>query len=467
MVLRPVRRLHDRRDADCGAPTRCGGRSARRPCSTRRVPEVPLVLLTTAAPAPGSAGDQAWRSLGWRRQRTARSGRSYDVVELDDADGRGPPVPATLAEGLRRPDDRPRSLARRTPVPDDRTTVTELATALGTLGLGDLTRTLARAARRSSTSRASHVGRTRGPARRRGASTPSSPPPSPTAGPSSTPRTPCGADRRAWWSGPAGAAPRATRSPRSTCASTTSTWSAASTCRATSPTRPRPVCSTGCWPRPVTWDADRLVRGGRARRTTAPCTTRAGAPPGSRDLPDDPGLARHRRTPDACAGPCRRGRIPAEAPGALPRAVRAGQRGVGAALARQRGPAAAPPSAWCGGCCASATPPTSCSAPTHAGRCACGWRARGTGARPTSSSASTSRPAASGQPQVNWSRHVRRHRRGDCASDRCRGHVEVRWSHGRFAQPPEAKVYLDTPVGRAPRVLPPRTRRPTSPSCGS
>jgi hypothetical protein len=25
------------------------------------------------------------------------------------------------------------------------------------------------------------------------------------------------------------------------------------------------------------------------------------------------------------------------------------------------------------------------------------------------------------------------------------GHVEIRWSHGRFAQPPEAKVYLDTP----------------------
>jgi hypothetical protein len=25
------------------------------------------------------------------------------------------------------------------------------------------------------------------------------------------------------------------------------------------------------------------------------------------------------------------------------------------------------------------------------------------------------------------------------------GHVEIRWSHGRFAQPPEAKVYLDSP----------------------
>jgi len=25
------------------------------------------------------------------------------------------------------------------------------------------------------------------------------------------------------------------------------------------------------------------------------------------------------------------------------------------------------------------------------------------------------------------------------------GHVEIRWSHGRFSGPPEAKVYLDTP----------------------
>ena len=24
------------------------------------------------------------------------------------------------------------------------------------------------------------------------------------------------------------------------------------------------------------------------------------------------------------------------------------------------------------------------------------------------------------------------------------GHVELRWSHGRFSGPPEAKVYLDT-----------------------
>jgi hypothetical protein len=34
------------------------------------------------------------------------------------------------------------------------------------------------------------------------------------------------------------------------------------------------------------------------------------------------------------------------------------------------------------------------------------------------------------------------------------GHVEVRWSHGRFAQVPEAKVYLDTPHHAVPGYVP-------------
>lgn len=52
-------------------------------------------------------------------------------------------------------------------------------------------------------------------------------------------------------------------------------------------------------------------------------------------------------------------------------------------------------------------------------------------------------PDTAGQPQVRWRAHVR-----DRIADveRCiEGHVEIRWSHGRFAAPPEAKVYLDTP----------------------
>ena len=34
------------------------------------------------------------------------------------------------------------------------------------------------------------------------------------------------------------------------------------------------------------------------------------------------------------------------------------------------------------------------------------------------------------------------------------GHVEVRWSHGRFGGLPEAKVYLDTPHARVPGYFP-------------
>ncbi len=60
--------------------------------------------------------------------------------------------------------------------------------------------------------------------------------------------------------------------------------------------------------------------------------------------------------------------------------------------------------------------------------------------------------ATSGQPQVNWTvTYVERatnHRRS------VHGHVEVRWSHGRFAQPPEAKVYLDTPSDELPGYFP-------------
>lgn len=57
-----------------------------------------------------------------------------------------------------------------------------------------------------------------------------------------------------------------------------------------------------------------------------------------------------------------------------------------------------------------------------------------------------------GQPQVRWQAQVRDRTTGEqLAVD---GHVEVRWSHGRFAKPPEAKVYLDTPHHRVPGYAP-------------
>ncbi len=59
---------------------------------------------------------------------------------------------------------------------------------------------------------------------------------------------------------------------------------------------------------------------------------------------------------------------------------------------------------------------------------------------------------AGGQPRVSWRLEVH-----DRETDEARvaaGHVEVRWSHGRFGQPPEAKVYLDTPHRDVPGYFP-------------
>jgi hypothetical protein len=57
-----------------------------------------------------------------------------------------------------------------------------------------------------------------------------------------------------------------------------------------------------------------------------------------------------------------------------------------------------------------------------------------------------------GQPRVGWSVAV--HDRETDSDRTAHGHVEVRWSHGRFARPPEAKVYLDTPHRDVPGYFP-------------
>ncbi len=61
-------------------------------------------------------------------------------------------------------------------------------------------------------------------------------------------------------------------------------------------------------------------------------------------------------------------------------------------------------------------------------------------------------PDAVGQPVVRWEATVRN--RGNKADVAVKGHVEIRWSHGRFAQAPEAKVYLDTPHHLVPGYAP-------------
>lgn len=55
---------------------------------------------------------------------------------------------------------------------------------------------------------------------------------------------------------------------------------------------------------------------------------------------------------------------------------------------------------------------------------------------------------APGQPRVEWQGDYEVLRTGEERS--VRGHVEVRWSHGRFGAPPEAKVYLDSPHSDVP-----------------
>ena len=52
-------------------------------------------------------------------------------------------------------------------------------------------------------------------------------------------------------------------------------------------------------------------------------------------------------------------------------------------------------------------------------------------------------PQPGGQARVGWEATVRH--RASHADVSVAGHIEVRWSHGRFAGPPEAKGYLDTP----------------------
>jgi hypothetical protein len=57
-------------------------------------------------------------------------------------------------------------------------------------------------------------------------------------------------------------------------------------------------------------------------------------------------------------------------------------------------------------------------------------------------------PQTGGQARVGW--RVDFYDRLTGGEGTVGGHVEIRWSHGRFGQPPEAKVYLDSPLASVP-----------------
>ncbi len=59
---------------------------------------------------------------------------------------------------------------------------------------------------------------------------------------------------------------------------------------------------------------------------------------------------------------------------------------------------------------------------------------------------------SAGQPVIRWRATV--WSQAESIERRVDGHIEIRWSHGRFAQPPEAKVYLDTPHHEVPGYVP-------------
>jgi len=61
-------------------------------------------------------------------------------------------------------------------------------------------------------------------------------------------------------------------------------------------------------------------------------------------------------------------------------------------------------------------------------------------------------PRPAGQPEVTWRAVVRDRATG--TETEVHGHVEVRWSHGRFSGAPEAKVYLDSPLADVPGYWP-------------
>ena len=212
-----------------------------------------------------------------------------------------------------------------------------------------------------------------------------------------------------------------------------------------------------------------LVRGGRPRGAGRAVPVLPGGNR-ARRLPGGPVALRPRAAGHAAAMPWPGAPTPtAPRVRPTPSLCRAVSDGLGRAVGQAaRVHRTSPGRRCCGDCCGSAVPPTSSSATTGAPasparyRIASPWDWRDQ----FELAEFTVSPAEAGQPRVDWTCTLPV--RGTTDVERTvPGHVEVRWSHGRFAQPPEAKVYLDTPMSLPPR-LPPAGGRPTSPSspCG-
>jgi hypothetical protein len=61
-------------------------------------------------------------------------------------------------------------------------------------------------------------------------------------------------------------------------------------------------------------------------------------------------------------------------------------------------------------------------------------------------------PRPAGQPEIAWEAVIREKSTG--SAHELRGHIEIRWSHGRFVGAPEAKVYLDSSHADVPGYYP-------------
>ena len=181
----------------------------------------PLVFLTSHLPRKGSEGDIALRERAERRRSSTRSRCARPRATSGCASTRQAALEV-------------RSRLHRV-VADLRTTITEVVTGLGMCGADDVEAALAARARRAAQRRRADV-LGRAAARVEGTA-----PPRPLrrvvderAARSSRRATRCAAASRSSSSGRARTARRATKSCPPTCASTTCTSSAASTCRASS-----------------------------------------------------------------------------------------------------------------------------------------------------------------------------------------------------------------------------------------